>query len=124
MKRILLIDDDSFILQLLTDLLKVFRYDAEQVKSGRTALEKLDHEEYDAIFLDVHLKDLDGEVIYQEIKERFPNLADRIVIMTGDHADPRIASFIKQTGNPCLEKPFTITQLDELLKLLFQREVQ
>lgn len=115
MKRILAIENDIFILELLTDLLPLFGYCVEKASSGSAALEKLDCGEFDAILLDIHLADMDGKEVYRKVKERSSSLARRIIFMTGDAADPKTASFIQETGNRCLEKPFRINQLKEIL---------
>lgn len=122
MKRILVIEDELFILELLTELLTHLGYVMEQAQSGNVALDKLDRGGYDAILLDIHLADMDGRVVYRKVQERFPSLAGRIVFMTGDLSDPNTASFIKESGNPCLEKPFTITQLDGFLRKVFHKK--
>lgn len=56
-----------------------FGYSATPAPTGAEALEKLDHEELDGIFLDIHLYDMDGRVIYQKVKERSGDLASRTV---------------------------------------------
>lgn len=116
MKRILVIENDLFILELLTDLLSLLGYCVEKAASGSAALEKLNCGEFDAVLLDIHLADMDGKEVYMKVKERSSSLARRIIFMTGDVADPRTASFIRDTGNLYLEKPFTINQLKEILK--------
>jgi DNA-binding response OmpR family regulator len=118
-KRILIIENNEFILELLADLLTRFGYCVEQAQSGREGLEKLFCNEFDAILLDLHLYDMDGKDIYQRMKERSPILARRIVFFTGDFANPDTALFIASTGNLCLQKPFTVKQLEILLEKLF-----
>jgi DNA-binding response OmpR family regulator len=118
-KRILIIENNEFILELLADLLTRLGYCVDQAQSGREGLEKLSGNQFDAILLDLHLYDIDGKVIYQKMKERSPMLARRIVFFTGDFADPDTAPFIASTGNLYLEKPFTVNQLKILLEKLF-----
>lgn len=117
-KRILIIDDEQLLLDLLTHLLSNMGYEVDQALSGREAAGKLKDREYDAIFLDIKMPQMDGKEFYLKIRERFPPLAGRIVFITGDVANPQTVSFIEETGNLCLKKPFTIREVKALLEKL------
>lgn len=124
MKRILVVENESIIRNFLSSLLSRFGYFVTQTQSGGEALEKLNEEEFDGIFLDIHLNDMSGKELYQKLKDRSAGLAGRIVFITGDLRNPKTESFVRQTGNLCLEKPFTITELKDLLKQFFQEKTQ
>ncbi|GEM_PF-6519913 len=66
-KRILIIENDSFIQQLLIDLLKRYGYSAEGAASGSEALRKINQSNFDGIFLDIHLDDMEGKAVYQKV---------------------------------------------------------
>lgn len=123
-KRILVIENDPFILELLTDLLTRFGYSVEGAPSGSEALAKLADDEFDGILLDIHLYDMDGREVYQKIKVRSFDLARRTVFVTGDLGNPQTASFIQETGNLCLQKPFTVMELKAILKRSFEEKNQ
>lgn len=121
-KRILIIENDPFILELLPDLLTRFGYSVEKAPSGSKAIEKINREEFDGILLDIQLYDMDGTYLYRTLAERFPTLARRVVFVTGDLGNPKTASFIQKTGNLSLQKPFTIIDLKKVLAGLFQEK--
>lgn len=123
-KRILVIENDPFILELLTDLVTRFGYSVERAPSGSEALTKLADGEFDGILLDIHLYDMDGREVYQKIKVRSFDLARRTVFVTGDLGNPQTASFIQETGNLCLQKPFTVMELKAILKRSFEEKNQ
>jgi CheY-like chemotaxis protein len=52
--------------------------------SGREALERIASEHYDVILTDIRMPDLDERALYEEIKRRWPELAERVVFVTGD----------------------------------------
>ena len=124
MKQILVVENEKIILNFLSGLLKKFGYSVTQTQSGSEAMEALDRGEFDGIFLDIHLSDMSGKDLYQKLKERSPSLARRIVFVTGDLRNPKTAAFVEETGNLCLEKPFTITELKDLLKQFFEEKIQ
>lgn len=123
MKRILVIENESIIRNFLSSLLSRFGYAVTQAKSGSEGLEKINEGEFDGIFLDIHLNDMSGKDIHQQLKERSADLSRRIVFVTGDLRNPKTESFVKETGNLCLEKPFTITEVKTLLNQFFQQKI-
>jgi CheY-like chemotaxis protein len=120
-KRILVIDDEQLLLDLLTHLLSMIGYEVEQALDSREASGKLKDQQYDLIFLDMKMPFMDGKEFYLKVKEKFPILAKRIVFLTGDVANQQTISFIKETGNGHLQKPFTIQEVKSLLENFFQQ---
>lgn len=121
-KRILIIDDEQLLLDLLTHLLSKIGYQVDQACDSREAAGKLKDQQYDAIFLDMKMPLMDGKAFYLKIQERFPGLAKRIVFVTGDVANPETISFLRETGNLFLQKPFTIKEVKTLLDRFFMIE--
>lgn len=118
-KRILIIDDEQLLLDLLTHLLSKIGYEVDQASDSREAAGKLKDREYDAIFLDMKMPLMNGKEFYFKIQERFPDLAKRIVFITGDVANPETISFLRETGNLFIQKPFTIKEVKTLLERFF-----
>lgn len=119
-KRILLIDDEQLLLDLLTHLLCKIGYHVDQALDCREAAEKLKDQEYDAIFLDMKMPFMDGKEFYMKITERYPYLSKRIVFITGDVANQETVSFLREIGNLHLRKPFTIREVKDLLEKFFR----
>lgn len=118
-KRILIIDDEQLLLDLLTHLLSKIGYEADQALDGWKAAEKLKDQKYDVLFLDMKMPLMDGKEFYLKVQESFPDLAKRIVFITGDVANPETLSFLKETGNLFIQKPFTIKEVKSLLDRFF-----
>jgi DNA-binding response OmpR family regulator len=49
--------------------------------------------------------------VYQWIKANRPELARRIVFVTGDIANEETVAILRETGAPCVEKPFRLQNL-------------
>lgn len=118
-KKILVVDNEPLVLDIFIHLLPRFGYDADLAGSGLEAFEKLNAQEYDAILIDYTLADIGGEGFYRKVNETSPRLAKRIIFLTADVANPETRSFIQETGNRCLEKPFSIRSVKELLESFF-----
>lgn len=70
MSKILIIEDDSNILQLEIDYLQANSFDTDYATDGKTGLEKALNNNYDLILLDIMLPGLDGFSVCKEIREK------------------------------------------------------
>jgi CheY-like chemotaxis protein len=120
MKKILVIDDEPLLLDLLTHLLSFIGYKVDRALDGHEGAGKLKDEEYDLIFLDIKMPFMNGIEFYCKIKQSFPHLAKRVVFLTGDVASKETFHFIQETENLNLQKPFTIKEVKNLLERFFQ----
>jgi PAS domain S-box-containing protein len=105
-KRILVVDDERLVLQLLGEMLGADHHTVDTVGDGTQALEVLRRTSYDLILSDVRMPYLDGPGLYRALERRLPDLCRRFVLMTGDVLSAEIQTFLDQTGVPGLSKPF------------------
>jgi two-component system NtrC family sensor kinase len=56
---------------------------------------------------------LGGPDLYRFLRERDPEVAGRIIFMTGDQIGPETTSFLQRTGVSCLTKPFSIGEISD-----------
>ncbi len=105
-RRILIVDDEAEIRDTLAEILTGARHRVVAVNSGREALERMAAERYDVILTDIRMPDLDGRAFYQEIEERWPGQAERVVFITGDTLASALREFVAESGRPVIEKPF------------------
>jgi two-component system NtrC family sensor kinase len=105
-KRILVVDDERLVLQLLGEMLGADHHTVDTVGDGTQALEVLQRTSYDLILSDVRMPYLDGPGLYRALERRLPDLCRRFVLMTGDVLSAEIQTFLEQTGVPGLSKPF------------------
>ena len=101
--RILVIDDENSITDVLVRLLRRNGYAADGVLNGPDALERLAQKEYDLIICDLRMPEMGGGQVYEEATTRQPELADRFIFTTGDIAGRRTGLL---PGNSYLQKPF------------------
>lgn len=87
MKKILVIDDDLDMCQLLKAFLGKNGFEVNTVSSGSSAIRTID-KTYDLVLCDVRLPDIDGLEILSKIKEMFPYT---VVIMITGYSDVRTA---------------------------------
>lgn len=81
-KHILLVEDDQFLHQLYSDLLKNEQYDVTGVLNGTEAFEKIKMNTWDLILLDVMLPGMDGFEILDTITKENIKLKCPVVYLT------------------------------------------
>ena len=113
--RILVVDDEPVVLEVLAGMLGLQGHEVETVGNGSAALEKIATTSYDLIFSDVRMPGLDGPGLYREISERHPALLSRLVYITGDTLSPDVEAFLSRTAVTCLTKPFAFDDLQRVV---------
>ncbi len=113
MGRILVIDDDTYICDLLVNYLNRNGYQAEGVFTGLTAKKLIEKNEYDLVLCDYRLPDSNGLKLLQHIKIKKPSTP--VIIMTA-YSDVRMAvKLIKSGAFEYVAKP---VHNEEILQLL------
>ena len=79
--RILLADDEQFILDLMEMVLKSAGHTVRAVLNGELALKALESEGFDLVITDFSMPKMDGLVLTKEIKARQPALT--VILLTG-----------------------------------------
>ncbi len=68
-KRILVVDDDEDILEILKTMLGNRGYEVEEAEDGETALERLESEQFDLLVLDIVMPGMNGYEVMEKMKE-------------------------------------------------------
>jgi PAS domain S-box-containing protein len=118
-RRVLIIDDEPGIVDVLKEVLVSNGYEIETATDGEQALECLANGEYDLILSDLRMPNLDGESLYAQLKNQQPELAKRIVFVTGDTISPQARQFLESTGNRWISKPFTVQEIEAIVDSFF-----
>lgn len=80
-KRVLIVDDEPAVLQVVARMMKHGGYASEGVRSGGVALERLAAENWDLVITDRTMPGLNGEELARKIHERAPGLP--VIMVTG-----------------------------------------
>lgn len=112
----LVVDDDPDVAQALSDMLSKEAFSVERVATGHDALARLATEMWEIVFLDVRLPDLSGPEIFARLEHTRPDLAERVVFVTGGvwRSDSRLRDQLP--ARPVLAKPCTQPQLRAVLR--------
>jgi CheY-like chemotaxis protein len=84
-------------------------YTVVPTESGAEALQLLANTEFHGVISDMRTPGgVDGAQVYAWIATNRPQLASRLVFITGDIANEETAATLLRTGAPCVEKPFRV----------------
>ena len=117
---ILVVDDDPLVTQLIVDTLTREGYRLDSAPNGVAALEKIQHQRYDLILSDLHMPQLNGVGLYLTLTQRLDRLSEKIIFVTGSAGSSELHRFLKETGLPVLRKPFTLVELQQLVRQVLE----
>lgn len=115
-RRILVVDDEDGVADLIHDILKENGFQVETRNDPRLALDLLRTQTFDLILSDVKMPGLDGEAFLEGIEKISPHHARRTVFITGDGMSSDVAGFFERTGCRHLEKPIAPADLITFVK--------
>lgn len=121
MKKILIVEDDSDINNMLRDLLVQNRYLVKTAYSGTEAILLIKQEEYDLILLDYMLPGLDGKQVLEEIKKirEIP-----VMMLTARDEIAQKVELLKLGAEDYLTKPFHNEELLARIEVILRRNKQ
>jgi CheY-like chemotaxis protein/two-component sensor histidine kinase len=118
--RILLIDDDQAIRAAISRLLGRAGAEVREMDPGSRPEEQLVSDVVsalpDAILLDLHLHDRGGVSVWRRLSKDVPELAQRVLFISGSAPGDPDWEDARTTGRPMLPKPFDLQQLVTLME--------
>ncbi len=110
--RILVVEDDARVRELVVDCLETLGYATLQASEGREGLDRLQAEHPDLMIVDFAMPGINGVEVMMAARDRDPTLP--IILATG-HADMAAVAKVMDPGK-VLKKPFQIRELAEAVR--------
>jgi CheY-like chemotaxis protein len=114
--RVLVVDDEPIIAQLIADVLSGDGYEVDTAPDGLAALELIGRRAYDLVLSDLRMPELDGLGLYRELQQSRPDLARRFVFITGTSEHTDYQGLIADIAAPVLTKPFDMAELQRVAR--------
>ena len=108
---LLLIEDEPGVMDFVRATLERNGYAVTCARSGAEGVQLLESGEFLGVVSDmVTPGGVNGAGVHAWIEQNRPELATRIVFITGDIANEETVATLHRTGAPCVEKPFRVKQ--------------
>ncbi|MCG3173397.1 MAG: Chemotaxis response regulator protein-glutamate methylesterase [Myxococcota bacterium] len=118
--KVLVVDDEAMIREILTDFLEVEGYVVHAAGNGREAIEALDREPYDLVLSDLKMPELDGLALLSHIHER--ELDPVVVMMTGFGTVETAIEAMKKGAFDYILKPFKVEEVIQVMERGLERK--
>ena len=118
-KRILVVDDEPDIRQVLLDRMSSFGYVVETAIDGREALDALQRGGFDGMLLDMRMPktEIDGMEVLRRTRKSHPDLP--VVVVTALSVQQQAAQAVAEGARAYLLKPFDASQLKQVVEKCF-----
>lgn len=114
--HVLVVDDEDGIRIPLAKFLTRRGAYTIQATDGVDALDKLEHHRVDAILADLKMPRMDGEALYRALLDGRPELADRVIFLTGDLAQMEQGPGVGFDPGRVLIKPVKLADVEQCLQ--------
>lgn len=114
--KILVVDDDPAIRNLISRYLSQKDYEVETASDGHSALEKFEQFNPDLVVLDLNLPDTTGLALCREMQSR----TSVFILMLTSEKDPKLG--LKEGADDFVTKPFDLEELNLRIKAILKRQ--
>ncbi len=104
-RRVLVVDDEANLRQSLARILHQLSCEVTTAADGAEALQRLEAEPYDLVYLDIRLPGMDGLQVLRQIHDRYPQLA--VVLLTAHASISSAVEAVRLGATDYLIKPIT-----------------
>jgi signal transduction histidine kinase/ActR/RegA family two-component response regulator len=115
-RRLLAVDDEALLLKAYRRML-ISHHDVETTLGAKEALRLFGQDRgFDVVLCDLQMPDMSGSELYETVRQRWPELAQRFIFITGGACSPEARRFLESPGLACIHKPFQVAELLELIE--------
>jgi two-component system response regulator PilR (NtrC family) len=114
MARILIVDDDRGMKELLQIMLEREGYDVDAVENGKTAINQCRKKKYDLVLTDLKMPKVDGIDVLKQIKEMSPETV--VILITAFASGDTALAAMREGAYDYLEKNFDIEDLKTMVQ--------
>ena len=121
--KIVVVDDDHYIAELLSEMLTRFGYECRTAANGREALDLLQQDTASFVLTDMKMPVMDGMELLREIKQHYP-LID-VICMTGHGGTYTFTDVIKAGASDFILKPFAEDEVEaKINRVIRERQLR
>ncbi len=112
---ILVVDDEDNLRDVLVEVLRRDGHEVDSAVDGTEGLRRARERRYDLVVTDLRMPGLEGPELYRALREHYPAQPPRVIFMSANTGIDEYASFLAETGEPALEKPFNLADMRQVV---------
>jgi len=112
--RILVIDDEHILNDMLQDSLRSSGYEVDGAYDGVEGIGLLRYKKYHVVLLDIRMPRKDGLEVLKFIKDEYPEI--QVIMITGLASKEEVKETVKHGAFACLKKPFRLEKVLETVE--------
>ena len=114
--RILVVDDEDNLRDVLMEVLKRDGHEVDSAVDGAEGRQRAEEHRYDLVVTDLRMPNLEGPDLYRAIRERYSDDPPRFIFMSANTGIEEYAAFLSEAGEPALEKPFNLADMRQVVR--------
>jgi CheY-like chemotaxis protein len=115
-QAVLIVEDEAALSSAMAESFTDAGYLVDRAGDGEEAMARLEGGHYDLIISDLKMPRMDGIQLFGAVRERHPDMAERMMFVTGDVIGPDAERFLADSRCHWLAKPFRLSELLRLAK--------
>ncbi|MCI0330774.1 MAG: response regulator [candidate division Zixibacteria bacterium] len=113
-RRVLIVDDNPNMSNLLSDMLEVFEFSSQRAADGEEALSLLNQNEFSLLITDLRMPKMSGLELLKTVKDKYPKLP--VVVITGYSTEATENELLSAKADGFLNKPFRMNDIETVLR--------
>jgi diguanylate cyclase (GGDEF)-like protein len=109
-KKVLIVDDDQSIIEILTDMMAIFGHEYVTARDGVEALDVLKKHYIDIVITDMMMPNMDGMELLKYINSNYPSI--KVIVVTGYDRTYTYTDVIREGASDFISKPFNTDELE------------
>ena len=113
--RILVVDDEDNLRDVLVEVLKRDGHEVDSAVDGAEGLRRAQEQRHDLVVTDLRMPNLEGPDLYRAVRQQYIDNPPRFIFMSANTGIEDYATFLAETGEPALEKPFNLADMRQVV---------
>jgi len=113
-RRVLIVDDNPNMSNLLSDMLEVFDFSSQRAADGEEALSILHQQDFSLLITDLRMPKMTGLELLKAVKDQYPELP--VVVITGYSTEATEQELVSAKADGFLNKPFRMNDIESVLR--------
>lgn len=113
-RRVLIVDDNPNMSNLLADMLEVFDFSSRRASDGEEALTLLNQQDFGLLITDLRMPKMSGLELLKTVKDKYPRLP--VVVISGYSTEATESELLTAGADGFLNKPFRMNDIESVLR--------